>query len=117
MLDVVHPALPNPENDQNTYTLGKMGAHNVVIACMSSGVYGMTSATSVKGSGRGLQHQQHQPDLGEEGDFAVHARPSPTPNLTTKREGKVEKDACWLPKLGWLATYVGCVPCVSTCPY
>jgi nucleoside phosphorylase len=47
MLDFVHPTLPNPTNDQNTYALGKMGAHNIVIACMSSGVYGMTSATRV----------------------------------------------------------------------
>ena len=36
----------------------------------------------------------------------------PTSNLTTKREEKGEKDACLLPKLGWLATYVGYVPFV-----
>src|ERR1700740_2908636 len=40
----------------------------------------------------------------------VKSRPRPTSNLTTKREEKGEKDACWLPKLGWLATYVGYVP-------
>jgi hypothetical protein len=28
---------------------------------------------SVKGSGRGRQHQQQPPALGEEGDFALHA--------------------------------------------
>lgn len=47
MFDIVHQPLPNPADDQNTYTLGKMGAHNVVMACMPSGVYGMTSATRV----------------------------------------------------------------------
>lgn len=45
MLDFVHPTLPNPANDQNTYTQGKMGAHSITIACMSSGVYHITSAT------------------------------------------------------------------------
>src|SRR5436305_15295655 len=40
----------------------------------------------------------------------VKSRPRPTSNLTTKREEKGEKDACWLPNLGWLATYVGYVP-------
>ena len=69
----------------------------------------------MKGSGRGAQHQQ-QPALGEEGDFAVHAsvygkvQAKTDVNLTTKREEKGEKDACWLPKLGWLATYAGYVP-------
>lgn len=47
MLDCVHPPLPNPANDQNTYTFGKIGVHNIVIGCMPSGVYGMTSATRV----------------------------------------------------------------------
>src|SRR5271156_6664204 len=35
------------------------------------------------------------------------SRPSPTSILTTKRGGKEEKDACCLPWLGCLATYVG----------
>lgn len=47
MLDIIYPNLPNPPNDHNTYTLGKMGAHNIVIACMPVGVYGMTSAAGV----------------------------------------------------------------------
>jgi hypothetical protein len=45
------------------------------------------------------------------------SRPGPTSHLTSEREEKEEKDACWLPKLGWLATYVGYLPCVSTCPH
>ncbi|KAN0075617.1 WD40-repeat-containing domain protein [Elaphomyces granulatus] len=47
MLDEIHPNLPTSLNDQNTYTLGKIHDHNVVIACLPSGVYGTTSATTV----------------------------------------------------------------------
>ena len=47
MLDEIHPNLPNSSNDQNTYVLGKIHAHNVVIACLPSGVYGTTSAATV----------------------------------------------------------------------
>ncbi|KAH9209911.1 nucleoside phosphorylase domain-containing protein [Leptodontidium sp. 2 PMI_412] len=37
MLDFKHPALPNPRNDSNSYTLGSVGEHNVVIACLPIG--------------------------------------------------------------------------------
>jgi nucleoside phosphorylase len=47
MLDTIHPSLPRPPNDQNTYILGNVGEHNVVIAGLPSGAYGNTSATSV----------------------------------------------------------------------
>ena len=47
----------------------------------------------------------------------VKPRSGPTSKLTTKREEEEEKDACWLPELGWLATHVGYAPCVSTCLY
>ncbi|KAF7713078.1 Uncharacterized protein PECH_001999 [Penicillium ucsense] len=47
MLDAIHPSLPLPPNDQNTYILGNIGEHNVVIASLPSGAYGNTSATSV----------------------------------------------------------------------
>ncbi|KAN0078645.1 Pfs, NACHT and WD domain protein [Elaphomyces granulatus] len=47
MLDENHPDLPTSPNDQNTYVLGKIRAHNVVIACLPSGVYGTTSAAIV----------------------------------------------------------------------
>ena len=46
MSDEIHPTLPNPLDDHNTYTLGQIGVHNVVIACMPLGVYGTTSAGS-----------------------------------------------------------------------
>ncbi|KAN0087189.1 hypothetical protein V8E54_000877 [Elaphomyces granulatus] len=47
MLDEIHPDLPTSSNDQNTYVLGRIHAHNLVIACLPSGVYGTTSAAIV----------------------------------------------------------------------
>ncbi|RFU72758.1 ankyrin repeat-containing [Trichoderma arundinaceum] len=47
MLDEIHPSLPAKPSDDNAYILGKIFAHNVVIACLPSGVYGTTSATAV----------------------------------------------------------------------
>jgi len=47
MLDDIHADLPIHPNDRNTYTLGKIGAHNIVVACLPSGVYGTTSAATV----------------------------------------------------------------------
>ncbi len=47
MLDKIHPPLPRLPTDQNTYILGSIGEHNVVIASLPSGAYGTTSATTV----------------------------------------------------------------------
>jgi Phosphorylase superfamily len=47
MLDVKYDDLPTNSKDQNTYVLGRIGNHNVVIACLPSGVYGTTSATTL----------------------------------------------------------------------
>ncbi|OGM44082.1 hypothetical protein ABOM_007276 [Aspergillus bombycis] len=47
LLDQVHPDLPQPARDCNTYVLGEIAGHNVVIACLPSGVYGTTSAGAV----------------------------------------------------------------------
>jgi nucleoside phosphorylase len=47
MLSDVHPSLPISSNDHNTYTLGRVSDHNVVIACLPFGVYGTTSAATV----------------------------------------------------------------------
>ncbi|KAH8797864.1 hypothetical protein F5884DRAFT_864219 [Xylogone sp. PMI_703] len=47
MLDERHPDLPTKPNDDNIYILGRVCAHNVVIACLPSGVYGTTSAATV----------------------------------------------------------------------
>jgi nucleoside phosphorylase len=47
MLDALHPSLPRPPTDQNTYILGNIGEHNIVIACLPSGAYGNISAATV----------------------------------------------------------------------
>jgi nucleoside phosphorylase len=47
MLDEVHPELPNIGNDNNSYVLGQICGHNIVIACLPSGIYGTTSAVTV----------------------------------------------------------------------
>ncbi|GFF33211.1 vegetative incompatibility protein HET-E-1, partial [Aspergillus udagawae] len=47
MLDKIHSRLPQPESDHNAYTLGNVAGHNVVVACLPSGVYGTTSAAIV----------------------------------------------------------------------
>src|SRR4029077_4189277 len=47
MLDEEHPDLLTPQNDYNTYTLGRSGRHNVVIACLPRGEVGNNSAAAV----------------------------------------------------------------------
>ena len=47
MLDAIHPSLPQPSTDRNTYILGDIGGHNVVIACLPSGAYGNVLAATV----------------------------------------------------------------------
>jgi nucleoside phosphorylase len=46
MLDEEHPDLLQAENDTNTYTLGRMGKHNVVLACLPSGITGIGAAAT-----------------------------------------------------------------------
>ncbi|KAF5001201.1 hypothetical protein FGRMN_1225 [Fusarium graminum] len=47
MLDEKHPDLPKTEGDPNAYTLGRIGLHNVVIACLPDGRYGNNMAAIV----------------------------------------------------------------------
>ncbi|KAI5459592.1 hypothetical protein BGZ63DRAFT_360315 [Mariannaea sp. PMI_226] len=47
MLDQRHANLPKPPNDPNTYTLGSVGTHNIVIACLPEGKIGSNSAATV----------------------------------------------------------------------
>ncbi|KAL4882851.1 ankyrin repeat-containing domain protein [Aspergillus karnatakaensis] len=44
MLDKTHPSILTNSADNNTYVLGEIFGHNVVISCLRSGVYGTTSA-------------------------------------------------------------------------
>ena len=47
MLDEEHAGLPKPPNDHNIYTLGCVGKHNVVIACLPEGEIGNNAAATV----------------------------------------------------------------------
>ncbi|POR31456.1 Uncharacterized protein TPAR_08331 [Tolypocladium paradoxum] len=47
MLDEIHDSLPQEPNDSNTYTLGRIGRHNLVMACLPAGKYGTTGAAVV----------------------------------------------------------------------
>jgi nucleoside phosphorylase len=46
MLDEEHPDLLQAENDTNTYTLGQIGRHNVVLVCLPSGTTGISAAAT-----------------------------------------------------------------------
>jgi nucleoside phosphorylase len=47
MLDERHYPLQQDPYDHNTYILGRIGVHNVVLACLPSGVTGTISAAKV----------------------------------------------------------------------
>jgi nucleoside phosphorylase len=47
MLDGKHQDLDQDANDTNIYTLGQIGEHNVVIACLPEGQTGTSSAAAV----------------------------------------------------------------------
>jgi nucleoside phosphorylase len=47
MLDETHPDLPRPPNDHNSYTLGRVSGHNVVVACLPEGEMGTNNSATV----------------------------------------------------------------------
>lgn len=47
MLDEEHPRLRKKDSDDNDYALGKIGVHNVAIACLPAGIMGKASAATV----------------------------------------------------------------------
>ncbi|KAH8757176.1 putative ankyrin repeat-containing protein [Diaporthe sp. PMI_573] len=48
MLDQVHPNLSEQDPaDHNSYVLGQIQGHNIVIACLPAGIYGTTTAATV----------------------------------------------------------------------
>jgi nucleoside phosphorylase len=47
MLDEQHQSLPQIPGDHNLYTLGRIGGHNVVIACLPAGLIGANPAARV----------------------------------------------------------------------
>jgi nucleoside phosphorylase len=47
MLDENHPKLKKENGDMNEYTLGRIGVHNIVIACLPAGLIGNSPAATV----------------------------------------------------------------------
>lgn len=47
MLDWKHPDLAIPSSDPNTYTLGSIFGHNIVVACLPKGKIGASTAATV----------------------------------------------------------------------
>ncbi|KAF4832340.1 putative ankyrin repeat protein [Colletotrichum tropicale] len=47
MLDELHDTLPTHVDDNNTYPLGRIHKHNVVISCLPTGYYGTINAATV----------------------------------------------------------------------
>jgi nucleoside phosphorylase len=47
MLDELHDTLPSRPHDNNNYSFGRIGDHNVVIACLPSPITGTISAARV----------------------------------------------------------------------
>jgi nucleoside phosphorylase len=47
MLDDIHELLPEHTDERNTYTLGTIKLHNVVVACVPAGQYGTNTAQIV----------------------------------------------------------------------
>ena len=46
MLDEIHEMLPRKSGDNNLYTLGSIGPHNVIIVCLPIGMMGTNSAAT-----------------------------------------------------------------------
>lgn len=46
MLDTEHPTLPRVGSDTNTYTLGRIGQHNIIIASLPTGEIGASAAAT-----------------------------------------------------------------------
>jgi hypothetical protein len=100
MLDERHSTLLSRPQDNNNYTFGRVGVHNVVIACLPSGVTGTISAARVAtqmlstftglrfglmvGFGGGIPSEEHDIRLGdmvclpEKKRMSIYARSSPS---------------------------------------
>jgi WD40 repeat protein len=81
MLDEQHNSLQQNSHDHNTYVLGRVGKHNVVLACLPTGVIGTISAARVAnqmlqtfegirfglmvGIGGGVPSEEHDIRLGD----------------------------------------------------
>ncbi|KAL4929728.1 nucleoside phosphorylase domain-containing protein [Aspergillus undulatus] len=70
VLDATHPPLRQPRRDQNSYILGELAGHNVVVACLPAGLYGSTFAAIGLMVGIGDGVSSHSADIGL-GDVVV----------------------------------------------
>jgi hypothetical protein len=41
IMDETHPRLKKEKGDENEYTLGRIGVHNVIVACLPAGLMGI----------------------------------------------------------------------------
>jgi nucleoside phosphorylase len=104
MLDETHPKLKKEKGDENEYTLGRIGLHNVVIACLPAGLMGNGPAAVVAkdmrrsfpikfglmvGIGRGVWSKKGDIRLGD----VVVSQPTGTHGGVVQWDfGKMEKD-------------------------
>ncbi|KAL9074020.1 MAG: hypothetical protein Q9157_004546 [Trypethelium eluteriae] len=104
-LDEEHDEVSHSINDSNTYTLGRMVGHNVVLACLPNGQYGTNSAAAVAtalrfrfrsvrigllvGIGGGVPSQDHDIRLG---DVVVSEPMAQHGGVIQYDQGKVLKD-------------------------
>lgn len=105
MMDQIHADLPKAPNDRNTYTLGSVGKHNVVIACLPKGqvrnntaatvsVHMMTTFPSIKfslivGIGSGI------PPKVRLGDVVVSTPGDRFPGVVQWDIGKAKEGGCF----------------------
>ncbi len=74
MLDNVHDSLPRAAGDSNTYTLGNIGQHNIVIASLPTGGYGTNNAAVVANNmDRSFRYLQVRLMVGIGGDVPTEA--------------------------------------------
>jgi ankyrin repeat protein/nucleoside phosphorylase len=105
MLDECHSPQVLPPKDWNSYTLGRIGAHNVVIACLPQGVMGTIAAAQVAtkmdstftdlkfglmvGIGGGVPSEEHDIRLG---DVVVSTPTGKSPGVVQYDMGKTVQE-------------------------
>lgn len=110
ILDETHDNLPRLPSDDNIYTLGKIGKHNVVIACLPAGCIGLVSAATVAtqlrtsfpsiefglmlGIGGGVPSQRHDIRLG---DIVVSQPTGTFGGVIQYDSGKMTREGVFVP--------------------
>ncbi|KAG8629050.1 hypothetical protein KVT40_002915 [Elsinoe batatas] len=70
LLDDRHPPLPQPRHDHNSYRLGSISEHNIVIACLPAGSIGLNTCRNIDfglmvGVGGGVPSAENDIRLGD----------------------------------------------------